>query len=184
MKHHVRSSIAASCLAAFMLQPVLADSNMAAESRLKAAFVSKFPQFVEWPASALRGRTTIDICVTPSPSGSIEADLQQLVIGQSLNGRPIAVRRILADTDLPSCQVLFLPAPSSGRQRLLHQARSWPILTVGDDSRFLDDGGIVRLRSVEGRIRFDIDAAAARRAGLRVSSQLLRLALSVRGAPQ
>ena len=48
----------------------------------------------------------------------------------------------------------------------------------------VDDGGIVRLRSVDGRIRFDIDVAAAQRAGLRVSSQLLQLALTVRGRPE
>ena len=42
-------------------------------------------------------------------------------------------------------------------------------------------GGMVALRVVGGRLRFDIDAAAARKAGLRISSQLLRLALSVRG---
>jgi hypothetical protein len=181
----VRSGLAAVCLAACTLHPVHAETNTAAESRLKAAFVSKFAQFVEWPPGALSGRTTIDICVTPSPSGTIEADLQQLVTGQSLNDPPIAVRRILDDSDLPSCQVLFLPARSSAsRHRLLQQAQSRPILTVGDDSRFLDEGGIVRLRSVQGRIRFDVDAAAARRAGLRVSSQLLRLALTVRGASQ
>jgi hypothetical protein len=40
----------------------------------------------------------------------------------------------------------------------------------------------VRLRLVDGRMRFDINATAAGQAGLRISSQLLQLALSVRGS--
>jgi hypothetical protein len=57
------------------------------------------------------------------------------------------------------------------------------VLTVSDDQKFLDQGGIVRLRQVDGRLRFDIDAGAARRAGLRISSQMLQLAATVRGGP-
>ncbi len=80
--------------------------------------------------------------------------------------------------------MLFLPSRASGRHPLLDDARSRPILTIGDDDRFLDDGGIIRLRVVEGRVRFDVNAAAAQQAGLRISSQLLQLALSVRGGGQ
>ena len=149
--------------------------------RLKAAVLSKFPQFVEWPAAALDGRTTVDICIaTPDPFGQ---DLPDLVAGQTLNGRPFAAREVAREEDLDGCQVLYLPprAPR-GTDPLLLRARSLPILTVGDGPRFLDDGGIVALRVVDGRVRFDINATAAQRAGLRMSSQLLRLALSVRGS--
>ena len=55
-----------------------------------------------------------------------------------------------------------------------------PILTIGETGRFLDDGGIIKLRIVERRVRFDVNAAAADRVGMRISSQLLRLALEVR----
>jgi hypothetical protein len=65
---------------------------------------------------------------------------------------------------------------------LLQTAASRPVLTVSDDPHFLDQGGIVQLRVVQGRLRFDIDAGAAKRVGLQISSQLLRLAVSVRGA--
>jgi hypothetical protein len=56
-----------------------------------------------------------------------------------------------------------------------------PILTVGDDSRFLDEGGDIQLKIVAGRVRFEVNAAAASRVGLKISSQLLQLALAVRG---
>jgi hypothetical protein len=40
---------------------------------------------------------------------------------------------------------------------------------------------MIALRVVNGRVRFDVNVDNARRAGLRISSQLLNLALTVRG---
>jgi hypothetical protein len=149
-------------------------------TKLKAAVLSKLPQFVEWPPTVLDGRSTLDICVAgPDPFGR---ELQALVAGESLNGRSLLARPVNREDDLEGCQLVFFPAgPGAGGHPLLRRTQSLPILTVGDDPRFLDQGGMVGLRVIDGRVRFDIDATAAQRVGLRVSSQLLRLALSVRG---
>ena len=69
-------------------------------------------------------------------------------------------------------------------RRLLRAARDRPILTVGEDDRFLHEGGIIAFRVVDRRVRFDVDLAHARRAGLRLDVQLLRLARQVHGGPR
>jgi hypothetical protein len=159
--------------------PALSGAQGSAEDRLKAAFVSKFPQFVEWPADAVNGRTTIDVCVAaPDPFG---ADMQELIAGETVSGRALAARHVETASEIATCHVLFLPSRPNGRHPLLAAAARRPILTVSDDPRFLADGGIVALRVVDGRVRFEIDDNAARRVGLRISSQLLRLGLSARG---
>ncbi len=160
--------------------PVPLHGQRAPESKLKAAIVSKFPQFVDWPATALSGRTTTDICVVaPDPFG---ADLRDLVAGDARDGRPLTVREVNADQDATSCQILYLPVPMSAASRaLLQKTAPLPVLTIGEDERFLDLGGIVRLRTVNGRVRFDVNLTAAQRAGVRISSQVLELALTVRG---
>jgi hypothetical protein len=150
------------------------------EYHLKAAFVSKFPHFAEWPEVALARRDTIDLCVArPNPFGDA---LQELIVGERLGDRRLTLRYVDAFDTLPSCHVLFVPAQSTrGRKALLERAAQLPILTVGDYGQFLDDGGIVKLQMVDGRVRFEVDVAAASRVGLRLSSQLLQLALNVRG---
>lgn len=150
------------------------------ESRLKAAFVSKFAQFVEWPSDALAGRQTLDLCV--ATDGGAERDLDALVAGERVSGRPLVVRRITQDGEVDRCHLLFLPASDGSHAPLLRRASVRPIVTVGDEPAFLDHGGLIRLRAVDGRIRFDINARAAQRVGLRVSSQLLSLAATVLGA--
>jgi hypothetical protein len=50
------------------------------------------------------------------------------------------------------------------------------VLTVGETVRFLREGGMVRLFHEDNRVRFQIDAGTAHKAGLRVHAQLLSLA--------
>jgi hypothetical protein len=151
------------------------------DTRLKAALVSKFPQFVEWPRDPAANHPPLAVCIAaPDPFG---ADLDDLLDGVTINARPAIVRRIEREQDVAGCQVLYLPTrPDHHPHDLLHAAMAKPILTISDDPSFLDDGGIIQLRVVSGRLRFDVDAAAARRAGLHISSQLLQLAMNVRGA--
>jgi uncharacterized protein DUF4154 len=179
VKRNPAVALAAFVLAAFAAAPPSSYAQAAFQDKLKAAIVSKFPQFVEWPRAALADRATIGLCVAvPDPFGS---DLRDLVAGETVGRHRVVVRRIEDDASIAGCHMLFIPAAAPNRPILLQKASSQPILTIGDDDAFLEEGGIVRLRLVDGRIRFDVDAAAAQRVGLRISSQLLQLALSVRG---
>jgi hypothetical protein len=151
------------------------------EYRLKAAFLYQFPQFVEWPPEVWRGTTTVQLCILrPSPFGR---ELDALVRGESLNGRPYAVRDIATADEVAGCHLIFISSRAAGRNEVLKAASASPALTVGEGERFLDEGGIIALRVVERRVRFDVSATAAHKAGLRISSQLLGLALTVRGGP-
>jgi hypothetical protein len=151
------------------------------EYRLKAAFVYRFPQFVEWPAPALDGHESLTICVLrPNPFGSL---LGELIAGETLNGRSLTIREIDRASAITGCHVVFVPGEQpAAAKAVLTAAGQHPILTVGESPRFLDDGGVINLRVVDRRVRFEISATAAERAGLRLSSQLLQLAIRVTGA--
>jgi len=170
-------------LAAGLCTTLAAAQHNGGEYALKAAFVSKFPHFAEWPDSALANRNTIDVCVAkPNPFGDA---LSELVAGEQLGERALNLRYIDGADALPGCHVLFVPArPAVNRKALLARAAALPILTVGDYGAFLDEGGIVKLQMIDGRVRFEVDVATAGRVGLRLSSQLLQLALNVRGGPR
>jgi hypothetical protein len=151
------------------------------EYRLKAAFVYRFPQFVEWPAAATQGSRTLDLCVLqPNPFGS---DLENLVAGESLDGRPLRVRVIAGVDALTGCHALFAGARSDAAAAVLTAAAGRPMLTIGETERFFDAGGIIVLKVVDRRVRFEVNTTNAQKAGLRISAQLLSLAAAVRGEP-
>ncbi len=146
------------------------------EYRLKAAIVLRAPQFVEWPSAALAHRPTVDVCVlAPNPFGTA---LQELVAGERLGSRKLVVRQVSRE-EATGCHVLFVPAAAPGRALLLRRLKGSPILTMSDAADFIADGGVMQLHVAEQRVRFDINAGAAERAGLKLSAQLLRLAQTV-----
>ena len=165
------------CVLISAVCPVRAQ-NAGDEQRLKAAFVFRFPQFVVWPPVATHGRNSLEICV--SAPAAAAAALREITSGEVLNGRPFVVRDLTPARDVSSCHVLVI-AGAPPDHSLMSRVATLPILTVGDSDSFLDRGGIIQLKLVDRRVRFEIDQRAATRAGLTLSSQLLRLAANVRG---
>jgi hypothetical protein len=148
------------------------------EYRLKAAFMYQLPQLVVWPSAIWQDAQAVQLCIaSPNPFGS---ELEQLLRGESLNGRPLLVREIAGSDELVGCHVLFVGARSDVAGPVLRAAVGRPILTVGEGDRFFESGGIIVMKIVDGRVRFDVNATNAAKNGLRISSQLLSLALTVR----
>jgi len=167
------------CVLAVMLVSVNAGSQAQIEEHeAKAAFLLKLVNFVEWPAGSGQGTLII---------GTVGADetgdaLQRLANGKSINGKALVVRRLAPDSDLKSCQVLYIGS-SQGKNlaSLLERARDTSVLTVGETDGFGQRGGIVNLLVTDGRIRFEVNPHAAERAHLQISSRLLSLATLVNG---
>jgi len=172
-----RLSVAAISLG--LLLTLVGPATMAAaptEYQLKAAFVFNFAKFVEWSASAFRtAQTSITICIFGEDR--FGGDLDELVKGQSIGGRSLAVRRIAQAPRGDACQVLFVSSGDpSQAQELLHAVANLPILTVSEDDEASRRGYIIQLLLEDNKIRFAIDLESAERAGIKISSKLLKLA--------
>jgi len=155
------------------------------EGQVKAAFLSNFAQFIQWPNQAFPDRETpFTMCVTGDP---FEGVLEKTIEGETLNGRRILVRRVTPSDNLRGCHLIYIGRLESRRSAEvitaadhIFAAEGIPILTVGDAEDFISIGGIIRFIEVGDRVRFEINPDAAERVSLRVSSRLLRLADIVR----
>jgi hypothetical protein len=54
-----------------------------------------------------------------------------------------------------------------------------PVLTVSETNDFIDSGGMIALVRNRDRIRWEINRSSAESAGLRLSAQLLSMAVKV-----
>lgn len=153
-----------------------ADGTPVSEYSLKAVFLFNFAKFVEWPPQAFADpHDPFVICVLGgNPFG---AALDDAVRGKTVASRPIAIRQVSSDQQARTCQILFVSASEHKRMHgLLEALRNCCVLTVGDTEDFTANGGIVRFKMKDERVRIEIDADAAARANLRISSRLLSLA--------
>ena len=153
------------------------------EYEVKAAFVYNFAKFVEWPSSAFADKDApLVFCIVGHDP--FKGELEHIVDGRTANGRRIVVRDDINPTDGSACHLAFVPAAEDARVMrvvpALHSASGATILTVGETDEFAAAGGMIRLFIEAERVRFDIDTVSAERAGLKVSSHLLKLARDVR----
>ena len=145
------------------------------EYRVKAAYLYNFAKYVEWPASAL-GTGPFTICV--AGRNVFGAVLDEIVQDEEISERPIVVRVILEPE--PGCHVVFVPQ-GAATTAYLRATRGAPVLTVGEGRNFVAQGGMVNFVIDGSSVRFEIDQATAERAGLRISSRLMRLARPLPG---
>lgn len=153
------------------------SAQTASEPAVKSAFLYNFPKFTEWPAEALPPGDPIRLCVV---NDRVVADmLEGLTKGRHVSGHPLVVSAMALDSPAPAlsaCRLLFLSGLDSTRSAALLQALSGkPILTVGDGEAFARAGGVVGLFIKDGTVQFAVNTAGAQRAGLQLSSQLLKL---------
>ena len=143
------------------------------EAQLKAAFLFNFGKYVTWPAIP---SDSFSICVLGrDPFGS---SLDAIVSGETLGGRPAAVRRIRGAQEASSCQIVFISSSEEAhlQSMLATLARTGSALTVSDLPDFVQQGGMIQFVQEGNRVRFVVNLAAARRAGLVLSSELLKIA--------
>lgn len=151
------------------------------EYQVKAAYLANFAKFVEWPAGAISGGNPIPICIVGEDpfGGALDAALS----GESVNGHALVARRIGSMRDVDGCRILFISSSEAVNEFAMASIERTPVLTVSDVPGFLKHGGMIEFVLDANRVRFEINLAAARMAGLNLSSELLRVATSVRGTP-
>jgi YfiR/HmsC-like len=149
------------------------------EYKMKVAFLLNILTFVEWPGPMMRDET-LRVCVMADPS---VVNAFNELSGQIAAGRKIATFPVTQGDSLGTCHVLFIgPQAEHDLPRIMKALEGSSVLTVGDTAGFARQGVIINFYLQDNKVRFDINAAAARQAGLTISSKLLKLAGSVYGA--
>lgn len=147
---------------------------------VEAAYLYNFGKFVRWPAAAARG--PLEICV--AAPDSLRQALSSLTGGEQIDGRPLAVKAVSGPGEIGGCSILFIGSTEPGRMdAYLAAAKGKAILTVGDVPDFLVRGGAIQFVLLQDHVRFSVNLDAASRGGLGLSSELLKVAVSVTGRP-
>lgn len=164
--------------------PAAAATTPIREFDLKAVFLLHFTRFVEWPADAFRDSTSPVLIgvLGDDPFGPV---LDEVVAGETRDGRPLRVRRSRDVSDLVDCHVVYISESEDPRlAETLATLRGRPVLTVGESESFSDSRGMIRFVLVGNHVRLRIQVAAAQEARLVISSKLLRQAELVGPGPR
>ncbi len=161
-----------------------AEQAPALEQQVKAAFLFRFGAYVEWPQQAFAGAES-PLTIGVVDSEELAEELLRVVVSRTIDGRPIAVRRVRPG-ELPSdIHVLFIGQSASSQSAdLLRQTKGRPVLTVTESAAGLSDGSVINFVLVDKRVRFEVSLEAAERNRLKIAAPLLSVALRVRDKAQ
>lgn len=89
-----------------------------------------------------------------------------------------------AATTLRNADLVFIATPDAQQTReVLSALHGYPIITVSTADQFLEAGGMVRLVQLDKQIRWELNSATLKDAGLSASAQLCRSAVRVLDKP-
>jgi hypothetical protein len=165
------------------LWPAIPRTAKAAEHfsqyEVEAAYLFNFAKFVTWPSSSLAERARFNICVLgEDPFG---ASLDRIIAGETIGGKPVVDKRISSAEEAAGCSILYISSSEEGRlSRVLTAVKDEPVLTVSDISNFTERGGIIQFILRDNRVRFEVNLLPAQRDHLALSSELLKVAASVK----
>ena len=154
-----------------------AQQSKPEEYQVKAVYLYNFGRFIDWPAIANKD-DSFTICVLGrDPFGAV---LDATLAGETIGDKKLAARRLGSTLEASNCRILFISASEASRMKqILAAVEKSGVLTVSDLPDFTISGGMIQFVLRDNKVRFEVNLAAAERAGLTFSSQLLKVATDV-----
>jgi hypothetical protein len=176
----LRRALMFTCWVAWCAGPwVPVAAQLYSEEAVKAAFLCRFGSFITWPERALDSE---HFTIAVLDDDAVASDLEQLSVHQKILNRPLTVRRIHLDRDAIGAQILYVGGTHRGElANIIAAVATQPVLIVTNQDGALEAGSAVNFMVIDHRVRFEIAMQAFTRSGLNVGSELLSVAVRVRG---
>ena len=159
-----------------------ARAQVAKEYQIKAAYLYNFAKFVEWPAQRF-ANDQAPLVIGILGKDPVGEGLQAIAQNHKINGRNIVIKQITTAGEAGNVHLLFFSDDDTRVMETLAVLKWGAVLTVGESDKFIAAGGMINFVHEADKVRFEINAAAAEHAGLKISAQLLKLAKLVHTPP-
>ncbi len=167
--------------AVLWIAPPLASpqTRRADEYNHKATFTLHFIRFTQWPEGTFKNPDEPIVMNVMYDISACEIILKKLdgeFVNQRGQKRMVSAKRVKLATDILTCHVFYFGSDDKAMiKKQLDAIGDRPILTIGETKGFEAMGGIINFDATVQK-RFRVNITAAERAGLKLSSQLLRSA--------
>lgn len=148
--------------------------------QVKAAYLFKFGNYVEWPADAFpSGSSPVVIGVVGDDM--IAEELARIALSRGMGKRAVSVKRLQLGDSASGIHMLFIG--SSADQPIsqwLAPLQGQPVLCVTEAPNGPPPGSVINFVLDDNRVRFDVSLPAAERKGLKLGASLLAVAREVK----
>lgn len=168
------------CLSAVMALFAHYTQAQGGDYKFHNIFIYNFTKYIVWPSDYQQGDFVIGV-LGASP---LTNQLKYWAGKKKVRGvQPIVVKQYNSPNDLRNEKVhmIFIPYSKSGYLKYVQEAVAGkPTLIITEKNGLALQGSMINFVVRNGRWTFEINEEATEQAGLKVSSQLLRVAIRVR----
>lgn len=141
------------------------------EFTLKAAFIYNFTRYIEWDLSSSN-----DFVIAIIGTSPIYEPLMEIARTKSISNRRIIVHQYTRPEDIGNCNILFISSNCSFPLPAILNRVNKGTLTIGEEPGYAERGTAFNFKVDHDKLRFEANVKAIISAGLKASSQLLKLA--------
>lgn len=153
------------------------EQKTAEEYSAKAAFIYNFTKFIEWSESPKSNEFTICV-LKDSP---IIEPLKQIASSKKVSEKKINVVVLKSENDTKDCSILFIPntIPADKVSQIIKNFEEKNTLIICEKKGSLNRGAAINFILKDDKIKFEINRKSLDKANLKISSQLLKLAVKI-----
>ncbi|MEI9943649.1 MAG: YfiR family protein [Chitinophagaceae bacterium] len=145
------------------------------EGDLKAVFIYNFTKYVDWDAS----NNDNDFVIGVIGSSPITPSLAEIAKTNTVKNKRIVVKQFNRPEDISGCKILFISKANNFSLESILSKVDKGVLTVSEETGFAKLGTAFNFVNVKDKLKFEVNLTNVYSAGLKVSSQLLKLAIIV-----
>lgn len=180
MNHQLKKRLIKVALA-LMLTPyaaLLGGAPSLQEQSVAAALTLNIARYSKWPANI---QTTmqqgIKLCVVgDNLVQEAFANLDQKPVGD----KSLSVINLSRLRNFETCHLLFIDEVKQNiLLQVFNEIGQLPVLTIGKGVEFAEEGGMVGLENVNGKLTLNINLTVVRKANISIDARLLSLAKTI-----
>lgn len=167
-------------IAAGSLVTIADNYKSTQKQKVIAGAIYKFIKFVDWETPLLENNSVFTLCLQqydsafePMKTRQVKGKTIEIAIVDLLNG---------GQSRNSVCDVFYLNTAQNNHLEILQELKNKSVLTISEQSGFVEAGGVIELGNVNNRLTFSINTQAAKANHLNIGFQLLSLARKVIGS--
>jgi hypothetical protein len=146
------------------------------EYNIKAAFIYQFTNYIDW-GQLIPGDEFVIGIIGNSP---LKGQLSEIAKSKTVKGKKIVFRQFSKPEEIVPCHILFIPRKTLfPLDNILSKVAGKGTLTISEKEGYAKKGTNINFIEVDEKLKFEANTKSINAAGLRASSQLLKLAIIV-----
>ena len=154
---------------------IVSAQTLEQDANLKAEFIYNFTRYIDWDIVD-EGN---DFVIGVIGSSAVTGPLADIAKTSTVKNKKIIIRQFDSPEEISYCNILFISANSSFSLSSILSKVSKGMLPISEEAGFAEQGSAFNFVIVNDKLRFEANMKSIAASGLKISSQLLKLAIRV-----